>query len=108
MKAFKIIHWEAFYRILERAGVKISSFVKHNKYMKTISAIIISICLVLSIIWYFKEGGWEPIITFGSLIVTLLGLFFFGNKNSQNKMKQKGGKNSKNYLSARDMTIYNK
>lgn len=72
--------------------------------------IILNIASLLgTLIWLMQEKSWEPLVTSLGLIGSLIALIY-SNSNAQSKIKmtQKGGKNSKNYQSAGDMTIENK
>lgn len=79
-----------------------------NKTLKG-ALITINILGIIGIaIWYIKEKGTEPIVSFVFAIAALLGLIFTktNEKNTPEiSMKQKGGKKSKLYQSGGDMTI---
>lgn len=72
--------------------------------------IILNIASLLgALIWLMLEQSWEPLVTSIGLVGSLITIIF-SMKNSQYsvRMTQKGGKNSKNYQAANDMTIINK
>jgi len=62
--------------------------------------------LIASIFWYYKSKEIEPIVSILTLISTLIVLLFTNKKNlTKIKLNQKGGKNSKNYQSAKKIVI---
>jgi uncharacterized membrane protein len=62
--------------------------------------------LIGALIWLMSGKSWEPLITSIGLIGSLIALIYSNNQSGDNiKMKQKGGKKSKNYQSARDVNI---
>jgi hypothetical protein len=64
--------------------------------------------LLGSLIWLMTERSWEPLVTTIGLVCALIAELYNGrdDDNNQNvKMQQKGGKNSSNYQSARDINI---
>ncbi|MDT0690638.1 hypothetical protein RM549_12635 [Salegentibacter sp. F188] len=77
--------------------------------MKKILIILNTAGLVGTLIWLMQEKSWEPLVTSFGLIGSLI-VLIYSNSDSQSsvKMKQKGGKKSKNYQSAGDMTINSK
>ena len=57
-------------------------------------------------IWLMTDPSWEPIITTIGLIGSLTALLYSNNNNDSGiTMKQKGGKQSTNYQSGRDINI---
>lgn len=76
--------------------------------MKNILLIINIAALIASLIWLKNDPSWEPLIASLGLIGALITQIFNKNKPNQNtSMTQKGGKNSKNYQSNRDINITN-
>ena len=77
--------------------------------MKKILIILNIASLIAALIWLMQEKSWEPLVTSLGLIGSLI-VLINSNSNSQRKvkMKQKGGKNSKNYQSAGNIKISNK
>jgi len=65
--------------------------------------------LLGALIWLMVDATWEPLVTSIGLVGTLIAQIS-SNKNSAEKtvLKQKGGKNSKNYQSKGDINITNK
>jgi len=73
---------------------------------KSIIFIITSLALLVSIYWFLTEKSTESLIA--TLVATsaLIGEIFIANRStSQPNLSQKGGKNSKNFQSGRDLTI---
>lgn len=71
-----------------------------------LTLIILNIAgLIIMLIWLKENPGWEPI----SVILGQIGLLIIQIKNVNNdnkvKMNQKGGKNSNNYQSGRDINL---
>lgn len=59
-----------------------------------------------ALFWLMTNPSWEPTITTIGLIGSLIALINSKNNNDSGiTMKQKGGKNSKNYQSGRDINI---
>ena len=71
--------------------------------MKRILLILTIICIIGSLIWLAIEPGMEPMISTISFIIGLIALIYADNNSST--MKQKGGRNSTNYQSSRDINI---
>lgn len=63
------------------------------------------ICFVLACIWWFIEGGFEPITASITLLVTLIGQLILKKNKRKATMQQRSGKNSVNYQSGRDINI---
>lgn len=62
--------------------------------------------LLGSLIWLMVAKDWEPLVTSIGLIATLVSLLYSNNQIEKRvKMNQKGGKNSSNYQSGRDINI---
>jgi hypothetical protein len=77
--------------------------------MKKILIILNIASLIGALIWLMSEKSWEPLVTSLGLIGSLIALIYSNYQTGDNiKMKQKGGKNSKNYQSARDINIGSK
>ncbi|MDQ6469483.1 hypothetical protein RB619_02425 [Flavobacterium sp. LHD-80] len=73
-----------------------------------ITLLILNILAFLaSIIWLYVERSLEPLISTLTLAGTLLVLFFNTDDNNDTKikMKQKGGKNSKNYQAGGNINL---
>ncbi len=65
--------------------------------------------MIGALIWLMLEQSWEPLVTSLGLVGSLIALIYSNsNAHANIKMTQKGGKKSKNYQSAADMTIENK
>jgi uncharacterized membrane protein len=65
--------------------------------------------LIGALLWLMSEKSWEPLIASMGLIGSLIALIYSNNQSGGKiKMKQKGGKKSKNYQSARDINIGSK
>lgn len=64
--------------------------------------------LLGALIWLMVDATWEPLVTSIGLVGALIAQIS-SNKNSAEKtvLKQKGGKNSKNYQSKGDINITN-
>lgn len=76
--------------------------------MKKILLIINIAAILASLIWLKTDTSWEPIVTILGLIGTLITQLVLANQEGKTvSMKQKGGKNSKNYQSNRDINITN-
>jgi hypothetical protein len=69
--------------------------------------ILLNILAILgTIIWLAVKPEWEPIVTLLGLIGALIAQIGFKSKNDRNlKMNQRGGDNSNNYQSGRDINI---
>jgi hypothetical protein len=78
--------------------------------IRNILLILNILALIGTLIWLKTDQSWEPLVGTITLVGTLIAqLFNNGNDNNQNGTKyiQKGGKNSKNYQSNRDININN-
>lgn len=76
-----------------------------SKMRKTLLVLNL-LALVASIFWLALEKTFEPLISTLGLIATLLTLIFSNNENGDKTiMKQKGGKNSRNYQSKGDINL---
>ncbi len=73
--------------------------------MKITLILINFICLIIAVTWLILEKSWEPLLTTLGLLATLISLVY-SKPESKVYMKQKGGKRSKNYQSARDINIH--
>ncbi len=77
--------------------------------MKKILIILNIASLIGTLIWLMQEKSWEPLVTSLGLIGSLIALIYSNSSSlTRVKMKQKGGKKSKSYQSAGNMTINNK
>lgn len=77
--------------------------------MKKVLIILNIAGLLGSLIWLMFEKSWEPLVTCLGLISSLIVLInSTSNSDGNIDMKQKGGKNSKNYQSSGNMTINKK
>lgn len=79
---------------------------------KKIIILLSSIALLGSLIWVITDLSWESTLAFLGLLVTLISLLS-KEKNSKGKTPhtsfiQKGGKESNNYQSGRDININTK
>ncbi|MBI1185007.1 hypothetical protein GC194_12095 [bacterium] len=63
--------------------------------------------LLGALFWLYTNPDWEPIVTSIGFMGTLIAQIFSGKEKVASKvqMNQKGGKNSKNYQSKRDINI---
>ncbi|MGI0108312.1 hypothetical protein [Salinimicrobium sp. WS361] len=76
--------------------------------MKKILLIINIAALIAALIWLKNDTSWEPLVASLGLIGALITQIFNSKKtNETTTMNQKGGKNSKNYQSNRDINITN-
>ena len=78
------------------------------KDMKVNSVLVIFniLGIIGSLIWLMTNSSWESIVTTIGLIGSLIALLYSkANNNSRITMKQKSGKNSRNYQSGRDINI---
>ena len=69
--------------------------------------IILNIAGLLgALIWLMVDTSWEPLVTSIGLVGALIAQISSDNKSGDKTvMKQKGGKNSKNYQSKGDINI---
>jgi hypothetical protein len=73
---------------------------------KQLLIILNVIALLGALIWLMLEQGWEPLVTSIGLVSSLISLLFLGRQSGNaTVMKQKGGKNSKNYQAKGDINI---
>lgn len=75
--------------------------------LKSILIILNILALLGSFCWLIHDKSWEPLITCIGLIASLISLIC-SNDDSNDKnfsMKQKGGKNSKNYQAKGDINL---
>lgn len=74
--------------------------------MKKTLIILDIICIVGSLIWLMIEQTMEPLISTISFIAGLIAILY-SNESNKNKtvLKQKGGKKSTNYQSARTINV---
>lgn len=74
--------------------------------INTILIILNILSLIGALIWLMIDQSLEPFVTSIGLVGSLIALVYSNNSNGANiNMKQKGGKNSKNYQSGRDINI---
>ncbi|MDB4534233.1 hypothetical protein N9242_05110 [Vicingaceae bacterium] len=73
--------------------------------MRIILWVIDILAIILSILWYFEERAYEPIITGILSLGGLVALLTTKSKNEKIVMKQKAGKKSRQFQSGGDMKI---
>jgi hypothetical protein len=75
--------------------------------MKIILIILNIAGLLGALIWLMLEPTWEPLVTSIGLVGALIAQISANKTSGDNTiMKQKGGKNSKNYQSKGDINIH--
>lgn len=76
--------------------------------VKKILIVLNLLAIVGTLIWLKAEHSWEPVVGIITLIGTLIALLYNdGNNGNGVSFSQKGGKNSKNYQSNKDININN-
>ncbi|MBL0739876.1 hypothetical protein [Chryseolinea lacunae] len=75
--------------------------------MKLFFILLNLIALAFSVLWLYNSRDWEPLITAIGLVGTLIAQFFTGKK-TKSGMRQRGGRNSKNYQAGGDININGK
>lgn len=78
--------------------------------VNSILILINSIALIGTILWFFNDRGWEPLVTSLTLSATLIGLLFARNKEKDTSviMKQNVKNNSTGIQAGGDININNK
>ncbi|HMH09522.1 MAG TPA: hypothetical protein VK553_02350 [Candidatus Nitrosopolaris rasttigaisensis] len=78
-----------------------------SKILIPLNIVIIVICAF----WYYQEPGYKPIVTILATIGTLIAQILTKNKrdkDTNSKMNQSSGDNSKNYQAGGDVNINTK
>lgn len=73
--------------------------------MKVALLILNIIALIASLIWLMTNQSLEPLITAIGLIASLITIIYSSNKDSTNRLIQKGGRKSTNYQAGGNINV---